>query len=337
MREDIQMCRRRLGIWCLVTLVVASLGGCSAGTGSSSSSGTGPSASSASPAASAAPAANVTATIAIPGNPNGIILAHDSLWVASRHGNLVYRLDPASGQVIAKVGVGDEPSYLADDGHALWVTEFGAGALARIDPATNAVEQVPLPGAPAGPPVVGAGRVWQVVGGTIVAIDASSKKIVGTISVNAEAGFAVIGGFVWVGLPNGQGIQRFSATSLKAADQVAQTASVGSLVASDGTTLWAGGSTSIVNLDSKSGAVKATFELPSSMDPGMAVPSGGVLWLQQTYPDGFAELDPSAGVRPLQLLPDPITESLWFAAQGAGAVWVSDWDANALYEVSPVR
>lgn len=331
------MHRRRLGTWCLVTLAIASLGGCSSGTGSSSSSGAGPNASAASPAAPAAPPANVTATIAVPDNPNGMILAHGSLWVASRHGNLVYRLDPASGQVIAKVSVGDEPSYLVDDGHAVWVTEFGAGAMARIDAATNAVEQVPLPADPAGPPAAGAGRVWQAVGGTIVAIDATSKKAIGTISVNAEAGFAVIGGYVWVGLPSGQGIQRYDATSLKPADEVATTTSVGSLVASDGMSLWAAGPKSIVQLDSKTGAVKATFDLPSTIDPGMAVPSGGVLWLQQTYPDGFAELDPSAGVRPLQLLPNPVTESLWFAAQGGGAVWVSDWDANAVYEVSPVR
>jgi streptogramin lyase len=76
--------------------------------------------------------------------------------------------------------------------------------------------------------------------------------------------------------------------------------------------------------------------VPTEVDTGMSVPSGGRLWIQRGYPDGFAMIDPDAKEpSAFQQLPGPVTDSLYFVSVNPHQLWVSDWDANAVYEIDP--
>jgi virginiamycin B lyase len=59
------------------------------------------------------------------------------VWVASRSGATVTRLDPATGDVEASVPVAASPNWVAAGAGGVWVTM--PRAVQRIDPQTNRV------------------------------------------------------------------------------------------------------------------------------------------------------------------------------------------------------
>lgn len=80
-------------------------------------------------------ASDQTIPIAVASGPFGLAAGAGSLWVGHESPTEVWRLDPATGKVSAKVDVGEAVRGLAFGGDRLWVTT-GTGLLS-IDPATN--------------------------------------------------------------------------------------------------------------------------------------------------------------------------------------------------------
>ncbi len=89
----------------------------------------------------------------------------DSLWSLSDDGELT-RLDPATGETVATIGLGVEPAGLAVGEGSVWVTGRHSPTLFRIDPSVNEiVDRIPLPMKGVitdgtGEVAVGAGSVW---------------------------------------------------------------------------------------------------------------------------------------------------------------------------------
>jgi DNA-binding SARP family transcriptional activator/ABC-type transport system substrate-binding protein len=94
----------------------------------------------------------------------------DSLWSVSANGELT-RLDPATGETIATIGLGVEPAGLAVGEGSVWVTGRHSPTLFRIDPSVNEIVDrflLPMDGVVTdltGEVVVGAGSVWVGHGG----------------------------------------------------------------------------------------------------------------------------------------------------------------------------
>jgi YVTN family beta-propeller protein len=285
------------------------------------------------------PAANVVATIPIPGNPNGIIEGYGSVWVSSRHTDTVYRIDPATNLVTAKIAVRSEPSYFVDDGSNMWVVQYGDRAIARINPATNAIDQVTLPEDAMGVPAYGAGAVWQDTVAGVVKIDPASAKIIGTVRPPGPGGSSVAfgAGLLWVGQPDGTAIRRIDPSTLQGKDLVEAAAPLaGFALASDGSSVWSAGSRLMSRFDATTGKLDATFALPQGLDGGASVLAGGRLWLTRLYPLAFAHLDPGTGeVSPMQTLPNATTYQLWFLERTPHDLWIGDWDNNVVYRVDP--
>jgi streptogramin lyase len=283
-------------------------------------------------ASPAGPSAKVTATITIPGNPGGMIEGFGSVWVVSRHGDFVDRIDPATSRITASIAIPAEPAYLVNDGAAIWVTEAAVARIARIDPATDAVTATALPGHPYLWPSAGAGAVWQNTDAGVARIDSTTHAVTGTV---ASGSVAFAHNLVWVSADNG--VQRFNPTTLKLKDIVAPDVAVGEgMMAGDESQVWAGSGDQVWQLDPKTGRVIASYPLPPAVDGGMSVLSGGRLWLQQTFPEAFSVVDTQAGtLAPLQLLPHDVTNSLFFLSLGPHDLWVSDWDADVIYRVDP--
>ena len=64
------------------------------------------------------------------------------MWVADAQGEYVFRLDPATGAVVARVRVGLQPvdGTVTSTG-AVWFPLRAANELVRIDPVTNTVAE----------------------------------------------------------------------------------------------------------------------------------------------------------------------------------------------------
>lgn len=108
------------------------------------------------------------------------------VWVTRKSADRITRFDPQTGQVTeVLLGKGSQPRHIAvaPDG-MLWVSLYGLGRLAKIDPATNLIlKMYDLPGGPnAGPYAVNvdaAGRIWVSESQTdnVIMLNARSETI----------------------------------------------------------------------------------------------------------------------------------------------------------------
>jgi len=128
----------------------------------------------------------------------GFAVNKRGLWLNDFDANLVYRVDPVSLKVVAKIEVGPNPEGLAVDPKdgAIWVANHRGGTVARIDPATNKVVATIAVGNPgsSGPHQLGLGlgSVWVGVPNTssVYRIDPMTNGVVATITIPAGASLA---------------------------------------------------------------------------------------------------------------------------------------------------
>ena len=124
-----------------------------------------------------------------------------SLWASQRGANHVARIDPANGETVALIAVGNGPTGIAFGGGAVWVANTLDGTVTRIDPETNAQAAVIPVGN--GPTSVAADArgVWvsDQYGGTLVKIDPRTNRLVGrSMSAMARKGSRCGGPTSWL-------------------------------------------------------------------------------------------------------------------------------------------
>ena len=164
--------------------------------------------------------------------PTGVAFGHGSVWsVSAGHGTLS-RIDPASGEVVAKIKVGRGAVDVAvdEESGAVWVAglylpkdyddydpseDLGANKLSRVDPKTNrVVAEIPVRAdaseatdGGAQNVAVGEGAVWVAsVDGRLLEVDPATNEVVATVSLgDYSSDLAVTGGSVWVSGQNRSG------------------------------------------------------------------------------------------------------------------------------------
>jgi YVTN family beta-propeller protein len=83
---------------------------------------------------------SVTNTVAGPKGPGGVAEAFGSVWVAGYENGEVWRYDPATLAVTAKLtGVGPGIEDLKASADAIWTANSAGASISRIDPATGKV------------------------------------------------------------------------------------------------------------------------------------------------------------------------------------------------------
>jgi hypothetical protein len=158
------------------------------------------------------------------GERGGITSAIDgfgSLWVSlitNEGKEELLRVDPASGDVLHTFPLTNFPGHewggggLAIGGGSVWVAGADAGieqaVLSRIDPATNAVAEIPLEGRAVSDVAfdVQSGGLWALVAGLaegaaqVVEIDADTGEVVSATPFEAEwyGGIFPASGTAWV-------------------------------------------------------------------------------------------------------------------------------------------
>ena len=140
-----------------------------------------------------------------------------SLWSVSSDGELL-RIDPETGEVVATIGLGQEPGGLAFGLGSVWVTARHSPTLFRIDPSVNEVVdrfRLPMDGVETdltGEVAVGDGSVWVGhgafnPGAWVERLDATSGRVQARISIlgGDVDHLAFAGGALWVAsTPSGE-------------------------------------------------------------------------------------------------------------------------------------
>lgn len=156
----------------------------------------------------------VAQPVGVAGGPGGV-------WITVPTG--AKRIDPATNAVRSKVTFGggqNEIDAVADDGSAVWVTDFDTDTVYRIDPSTHIlVAAIPVGTSPEGVVATDKG-VWVANhhGGSVSRIDPATNQVVASIPAGHAGNsgpeqIAVGFGSVWVGVPNISSVVRIDATT----------------------------------------------------------------------------------------------------------------------------
>lgn len=143
----------------------------------------------------------IVRAIPLPHAPHAIALGAGSVWATDNEENLVRRIDPASGSILSRIRVGNDPVAMVAAENAVWVANRGDGSISRIDPRTNSVVKAISVGESPAAVALGEGSVWVANGGdgTLVRVDPRTNERTASIEIgHRPQGVAVAGGSVWV-------------------------------------------------------------------------------------------------------------------------------------------
>ena len=138
------------------------------------------------------------ATIATGTHPCGVVAAFGSVWVANDGGTLV-RIDPRTNRVVKRIRVGAGACFMAADARALWIANYKSD-LVRVTPGGR-VRKIAVGETPDNV-LVAFGRIWVTAwgAGKLAVVDPRTLKVVRRLDIGARpAGLAARNGAVWVG------------------------------------------------------------------------------------------------------------------------------------------
>ena len=88
-------------------------------------------------------------SVTLPGTVSHLAFDGVHLWAALADKNQVAEIDPANGQVLARVAVGSRPVSLLFDGGALWSADQAGNTVTRIDVTkASKIGDIAVPGGP---------------------------------------------------------------------------------------------------------------------------------------------------------------------------------------------
>jgi virginiamycin B lyase len=254
------------------------------------------------------PMTRETPTIALPAAATRLAVTEEAVWVLTPSDHSVVRIDPATNDVVATIGVGRAPSGLAVGAGAVWVSRHSDGAVVRIDPATN--------------------------------------RVVATIAVGRAPGaVTVAGGVVWVALPEDGGLGRIDPASNRSTVVRVPGCCAGELAAGEGG-LWVAnrGDGSLVRVDPATGRVAARVLLPRTDDqrPHQVAVGDGVVWVTSAGTRRDAanllwRVDPASNqvIGTLDLGPTAAGGMPNSVAAGDGAVWLGGMTKGSIIRLEP--
>lgn len=218
-----------------------------------------------------------------------------ALWLGDFAGGQVFRVDPASGKITARVDTGSPEDVAATPG-AVWVSNHHQGTLTRVDPesgrviATVAVGPVGS-GGPQGI-ALGDGSLWVGVSNAseVVRLDPQSGAVLAHIAVPAPAvpcgEMLVTKSAVWVAsCGEAPVLERIDPTTNRAVASITLAGLAESPVEIDGR-VWLpeqdaqGGDGRLERIDATTNTVDRTMDLPvTAMRDSTALVAGGQLWV----------------------------------------------------------
>jgi streptogramin lyase len=232
------------------------------------------------------------ATIATGTHPCGVVAAFGSVWVANDGGTLV-RIDPRTNRVRKRIRVGAGACFMSADTHALWIANY-KGGLVRVT-LRGRVNRISVGTTPDNV-LVAYGRVWVTTwgAGKLAVVDPRTLKVIRRLDVGPRpAGLAARNGAVWVGFggdataiarvsPRTSRIERIDVGVREPRGFVAGTKD-----------LWIQANTGdLLHFDPVARRVLAHLEVGRTLAQGAAAP-GGTIWVPDKEQNLVFRVDPA--------------------------------------------
>jgi YVTN family beta-propeller protein len=246
-------------------------------------------------------------------------------------GDSVVVISPSGGVSGAVVPVGSSPSDLAAGAGAVWVSEYNASAVLRIDPETRAVQTIPAGSTPSGI-AVGAGDVWVAnnFAGTVSRIDPAVDRVVQTVPVgNGPSGVAVGDGSVWVTNSSDGTLSRINAITGAVRATVALGGGATDVAVGLGG-VWVSDSTNgrVVRVDPRGDQVVGSIDVGTG--PGAIAVGDGSVWVANSLDGIVTRVDPQTNQVAASI---PVGNGPSAIAVGSGGLWVANEFSGSLSRI----
>ena len=229
----------------------------------------------------------VTGTIPLPWMEYGYdTTGAGSIWQTDNENDVLLRIDPVTGKVVARIPVAAAPAGVAVTEGSVWVANEHNGSVQRIDPKTNkVVATIPVgPVAPNGPQIMsaGPGGVWVGIQhtGENVRVDAATNTV--GLRVPLDGPVASDGKQVWIGVeegPNGVSqVVQIDPVSGRLITEVELEAddTIGGIAVGLGA-VWVSADGGLTRIDPATGRIVGHLDLGG--DGGNVVVAGGAVWV----------------------------------------------------------
>ena len=227
-----------------------------------------------------------------------------------------------------KVAPGTAPCAAAAAGGAVWVSEYGAPYLLRIDPKTNRVLSKTQIGFGSCGLGAGAGSLWveDTSSSTVSRVSVRTRKRI-AITVDAQPYDATFAeGAAWATAHTGGYLDRIDPLKNRVVKRFRLPSATG-VVGAFGS-IWATGSDGVIRVDPATNTVVATIPLPGA---GWTAASNDAVWI--TSPAGLTRVDPATNQ--IAATVEVAAPALGDPAVVAGDVWVPEIRQNAVAIVDP--
>lgn len=232
-------------------------------------------------------------------------------------------ISPSSGALAAVVPVGSSPTGVAAGADAVWVADYNAGTVSRIDLATRAVA-APIPvGLTPGAVAVGAGAVWvaNTWGGKVLRIAPGVNRVVQTIGVgNGPSGVSVGFGSVWVTNSSDGTLSRINDVT-GTVDTTIPLGGTATDVAAGLGAVWVSDEASgqVLRVDPQSDRITAQINVGNG--PTAITVGYGSVWVTNSLDANVSRIDPQTNQVAATI---PVGNGPSAIAAGAGGVWVAN-------------
>ena len=274
----------------------------------------------------------------VDGDPVDIGVRDTGVWVADAADGELARFDPATGDPIASIPVG-EPRSLSIGVGSVWVGDPGAGELYQVDKVTDEVVGDPVKvgnPSPSMPISVGDAAVWVVIDGRLKMVDLETQEVTVVEGVTDPIDVAANLGTVWA-LDGNEGLLRLDPlTGARVGEPIPVRGITGDVYAgAEGIWVADRGDDTIVSVDPESGQTLVIAQVRGTyLDLGFDSSAMWVLSRAGGTSGYLTPLDLTTGEplrEPLRLEGEPVD-----VATGAGAVWVALRAEGSVARVDPV-
>jgi ABC-type transport system substrate-binding protein/DNA-binding SARP family transcriptional activator/DNA-binding beta-propeller fold protein YncE len=144
------------------------------------------------------PSTGKVSTIPLAGQPAGIAVGREGIWVADHSTDQLLLIDPRSDQVTEAQEIGGAPTGVAIGANSVWVTNTAERTVSRFDPNSGSVTKINVGEAPVGI-AYGAGAAWAAdsLDGTVARIDPQSDSAHLARVGGAPTALAVLAKQIW--------------------------------------------------------------------------------------------------------------------------------------------
>ncbi len=247
--------------------------------------------------------------------------------------NAVGRIDPDSGLITARYGVGKSPSAVVGGAGSVWIANQADGTVTRIKGEHDPVREIPVDGAPAALAFAG-GSLWVADSDSrfVAQVDPGANKVVRRFEVgNAPRALAVAAGAVWVASGVDGRVQRIDLDRGRVARPIRVGANPSAIAAGAGA-LWVASEETgtVTRIEPRTGSVLPPIRVGNG--PSAVAVGEGAVWVVNRHDGTLSKIDPATnrvswtgGVGS-----DPTA-----VAAGEGSVWVAGGEEGLVRRVEP--